>query len=362
MSQHENTILISSWLRGRRIKQNWQKAKPTNIAEIFAHDDGAITCMDIKDGILASGSDNRSLACFSLKDGKLKFYKKKAHGGGIWSIGLNENATWIASGATDRTVRIWKVEDGTLLKIFVGHANIVRTLKVVGDRIISGSRDKTLRIWSMESARSLILEHEVDGIRHIETGNGMIFSGGYEGTIKVWNLETGEFIQALEGHIGRITKMQYDNLHNRLITGSLDCTIRIWDLQNFKEISCITSKSKVINLIFDKEKIYSAHSDSTIKFWNWKTAEQLHEISNHSKEITSMFLAPFNALVTHDEKGNVQLWNTKTAKHLCTLYENNDVVNSRILQLSGSSTQLIIGTNRCDSTLLIALDFDFPNP
>uniref|UniRef100_A0A914Y1K2 F-box domain-containing protein n=1 Tax=Panagrolaimus superbus TaxID=310955 RepID=A0A914Y1K2_9BILA len=265
MSQNENTKLISTWLRSRRIKQNWQKAKPTNIAEIFVHDDGAITCMDIKDGILASGSDNRSLACFSLKDGKLKFYKKKAHGGGIWSIGINESATWIASGATDRTVRIWKVEDGSLLKIFVGHANIVRTLKVVGNRIISGSRDKTLRIWNMESARSLILEHEVDGIRHIETGNGMLFSGGYEGTIKVWNLETGEFIQALEGHFGRITKMQYDNLHNHLVTGSLDCTIRIWDLQSFKEISCIKSKSKIINLIFDKEKIYSAHSDSTIK-------------------------------------------------------------------------------------------------
>uniref|UniRef100_A0A914PFM8 F-box domain-containing protein n=1 Tax=Panagrolaimus davidi TaxID=227884 RepID=A0A914PFM8_9BILA len=305
MSQNECTKLISKWLRAQRIKQNWIHAKPTNIAEIFVHDDGPITCMDIKAGIIASGSDNRSLACFSMIDGRLKFYKKKAHGGGIWSIGINETGTWIASGATDRTVRVWKTDDGSLLKIFVGHANIVRTLKVVGDRIISGSRDKTVRIWNMESARSIILEHEVDGIRHIETGNGMIFSGGYEGTIKVWDIESGEFIQALEGHTGRITKMQ---------------------------------------------------------FWNWKNAEQFYEILNHSKEISTMFLAPFNSLVTHDEKGNVHLWSTIDGKHLCTLYENNDVVNSRILQFGGSSTQLIIGTNRCDSTLLIALDFDFPNP
>uniref|UniRef100_A0AC35FN35 Uncharacterized protein n=1 Tax=Panagrolaimus sp. PS1159 TaxID=55785 RepID=A0AC35FN35_9BILA len=362
MSQNECTKLISKWLRSQRIKQNWIRAKPTNIAEIFVHDDGPITCMDIKAGIIASGSDNRSLACFSMIDGRLKFYKKKAHGGGIWSIRINEAGTWIATGATDRTVRVWKTDDGSLLKIFVGHANIVRTLKVVGDRIISGSRDKTVRIWNMESARSIILEHEVDGIRHIETGNGMIFSGGYEGTIKVWDIESGEFIQALEGHTGRITKMQYDSTQNILVTGSLDSSIIIWDLQSFKAISSIKTKSKIINLILDKNKIYSAHSDSTIKFWNWKNAEQFYEILNHSKEISTMFLAPFNSLVTHDEKGNVHLWSTIDGKHLCTLYENNDVVNSRILQFGGSSTQLIIGTNRCDSTLIIALDFDFPNP
>ena len=54
----------------------------------------------------------------------------------------------------------------------------------------------------------MVLDHEYDGVRHIETGNGMVFSGGYEGMIKAWDLETGEFLQALEGHTARITKIQ----------------------------------------------------------------------------------------------------------------------------------------------------------
>ena len=134
MLQNERTKLISEWIRSRAIRRNWRQAKPTNVAEIFVHDDGAITCMDVRAGLIASGSENMSLACYSLIEGKLKFHKKKAHGGGIWSIGISDGGDFIASGATDRTVRVWKTEDGSLMKIFVGHTNIVRTLKIVDNR------------------------------------------------------------------------------------------------------------------------------------------------------------------------------------------------------------------------------------
>ena len=129
----------------------------------------------------------------------------------------------------------------------------------------------------------------------------------------------------------------------------------------------------------DNECLYSAHSDCTIKVspispcpentvprkfqvWSWPKTKLLNEIPNHSKEITTLFLAPFGGLVTHDEKGNVKMWDPRKGECWSTLYTNNDVVSSRIWQLDGSPTQLIIATNRCESSLLIVLDFDYPNP
>jgi len=56
----------------------------------------------------------------------------------------------LASGSYDKTIRIWNVNTGITIKKLTGHTGRVYSLVVLPDDslLTSGSDDKTIRIWS----------------------------------------------------------------------------------------------------------------------------------------------------------------------------------------------------------------------
>ena len=59
----------------------------------------------------------------------------------------------VVSGSGDKTVRIWSLESGQLVRQLDGHTDRVYSVCVTpdGKHVVSGSYDKTVRIWSVES-------------------------------------------------------------------------------------------------------------------------------------------------------------------------------------------------------------------
>ena len=63
----------------------------------------------------------------------------------------------IASGSSDRTIRLWNASDGRLLRTLEGHTADVNsvTFSPDGQTIASGSYDKTIRLWNASDGRHL---------------------------------------------------------------------------------------------------------------------------------------------------------------------------------------------------------------
>ena len=54
----------------------------------------------------------------------------------------------IASGSSDRTIRVWNAITGKTVRVLTGHtAPITSLVALPGDKIASGSIDKSIRIW-----------------------------------------------------------------------------------------------------------------------------------------------------------------------------------------------------------------------
>src|SRR5947207_1996005 len=73
----------------------------------------------------------------------------------VWSVALSRDGKHALSGSLDRTVRLWDVETGSMLKKLEGHHDTVLSVAFspTGRHAVSGSSDKTVILWDLETAK-----------------------------------------------------------------------------------------------------------------------------------------------------------------------------------------------------------------
>ena len=63
-----------------------------------------------------------------------------------------------------------------------------------------------------------------------------------------WNTDTGICLAILKGHSGVVRGVQFDN--SKIISCSMDKTIRIWSLKTFECVRVIEGKSRSSRFIY----------------------------------------------------------------------------------------------------------------
>lgn len=65
------------------------------------------------------------------------------------------NCNYIATGSSDKTVRLWDVQSGECVRIFIGHRSMVLCLAMSPDGryMASGDEDGAIMMWDLSSGR-----------------------------------------------------------------------------------------------------------------------------------------------------------------------------------------------------------------
>jgi WD40 repeat protein len=92
----------------------------------------------------------------------------EGHGSRVTSMAFSVDGTTIASGSSDKTVRLWRVSDGTLLRELehpVGVNSVA--LRPDGTILASGAEDGAVRLWQVADGTLVYtLDHE-DSVRKV---------------------------------------------------------------------------------------------------------------------------------------------------------------------------------------------------
>jgi WD40 repeat protein len=59
-----------------------------------------------------------------------------------------------------------------------------------------------------------------------------IVSGSYDGTVRVWDVDSGRELACLSGHEGEVQSVAFDPRGRRIVSGSWDGTVRVWDVDS----------------------------------------------------------------------------------------------------------------------------------
>ncbi|MEE1000646.1 MAG: hypothetical protein U0L37_01625 [Bacteroidales bacterium] len=69
--------------------------------------------------------------------------------------------------------------------------------------------------------------HEVESVAYSPDGTKII-SGSLDETIKIWDTNTGECLKTLMGHIGPVWSVAFSPDGTKIVSGSDDKTVKIW--------------------------------------------------------------------------------------------------------------------------------------
>src|SRR5262249_46341267 len=125
-------------------------------------------------------------------------------------------------------------------RTLIGHTGVINGVAFLpdGKALVTGSADRSLRVWDVQAGGVLRTigdgKQEVNCLAVVPT-NGRILAG--QGvTIRVYDSASGKEAGRLSGHNDAVRAVAVSPDGELAVSGGDDRTIRLWDLTTFREI------------------------------------------------------------------------------------------------------------------------------
>lgn len=243
----------------------------------------------------------------------------------IYSLAINQSGTLVASGSTEKLIRLWDPRTRQKLLKLRGHTDNVRSLLFSkdGSSLLSAGSDGTVRLWSISQQRciSIIRVHD-EGVWTLQTNEAFstVFSGGKDGKIFLTSLKETSNSELVCQESAPILKMVLvDKGYGRhretnspsLWVATTDSSLKNWPVNNpeglmnpdmnhqseqkkenardAKPDVVIRGNPAVINyhIANDKRHIITRESDFSVAIYDVLTARKLRVLHPPSDEQTS---------------------------------------------------------------------------
>jgi hypothetical protein len=147
---------------------------------------------------VGSGDDIITLMLLQVSDGCFFW----AHHG-IQSLTFSPDGTSLVSGSHDKTVKLWDMQTGGVVKTFQGHTGMCYSVSISPNctTIASGSSDKTIRLWDIQTGECHCIIQQESSVYsvHFFPLDPQHFISISDGKVWEWNIDGHKIAPEYDG-------------------------------------------------------------------------------------------------------------------------------------------------------------------
>jgi WD40 repeat protein len=233
------------------------------------------------------------------------------------------------------------------------------------DLALLGGENGSIRLWNLDPEtqvieRAVLLGHDdpVSAVAFSLIGATMASSGGLAFlreedefnafAVALWDVENVRLLDGLRGHTDRVTGLAYTATGDQIISGSLDGTVRVWDVATATETLEIELDVAVnaIALSDDATTVAAALATGDIVLLDVATGEVSATLQAHTGAVNSViFGVDDTVLVSGGDDAAVYVWSIEDETALVELTGHTD----RVTDVAISANDVVIATVGADN-------------
>lgn len=206
-----------------------------------------------RDGkLLCAGGEEAVVRLFNISSNSmLRLFS--GHKAAVHRVFFTADDLHIASFSDDKSVVLWDIPSEKQLTSFNEHSDYIRAgavSPVSTDVLISGGYDKIVHMYDSRTNKKILsVNHDapVESLLFLPTGGIFLSAGGTD--IKVWDaLAGGKLLAKITQHHKTVTCLKIASNGHRILSGSLDRHVKIYDAGSYKTLHTLDYSNAVLSV------------------------------------------------------------------------------------------------------------------